>query len=237
MMEAKYRGIVDVKLDLAYCYENGIEVDIRSPSKAFTLTKEAYESGVIWSPCEMARFFQEGIGVDQNLDEAARISRDAFQRGVIEAIDARERYGMCLILGRGVGRNTRLGLSHLRKACVPAKSERWKLLGDCYRYGYGVKQNYYISVMHYNRVIDETWDILNVGLAYLLLAELHEQGEGLSQMHCNAYHYYLFAADRYNVYAACKVGQTLEEGRGVDVHSDRVFHYFNLSARGGHPRA
>lgn len=46
MMEAKDRGINDVKLDLAYFYELGIEVDKRSPSTAYTLLKEAYDSSV-----------------------------------------------------------------------------------------------------------------------------------------------------------------------------------------------
>jgi len=163
-----------------------------------------------------------GIGVEKDADEAARIYRETFRRGGIESIDARACYGRCLIMGNGAERNVRRGLFHLRKACVAAKSEGWKILGDCYRYGYGVKQNYDTSVTYYNRAIVENWDISNVNLAHLSLGELCDQGVGLSRMQHNSYYYYSFAADRYNVNAAWKVGQMFEEGRGVDVHLDRL---------------
>jgi len=95
-MEAKEKGIKDVYLDLAYCYESGIEVERRSPTKAFELTKKAYEHGGLWASKHLAIYYEKRFGVEKNLDEAARKHH---------APVAQAYYGHCLIRGMGVKQN------------------------------------------------------------------------------------------------------------------------------------
>jgi len=208
MMQAKDKGIVDVKLDLAYCYENGIEVDGRSSTKAYL-----------------------------DLKEAVRIYRKTWKEGGVEALDAQASLGMCYIMGRGVQKNFLRGLSHIRETCVEGSSRGWQYLGDCYRYGHGVVQNFDTSVLHYNRAIVESRGATNVVKSHLALGEMCEEGVGTRYMEHKAYYYYKFAAERYNTEAQWKMGLMFEEGREVDIHFDRAFYYFKLSARGGHEKA
>lgn len=117
MMEAKKGGVTDVLLDLAYCYEMGIEVNRRNPTEAFSLTKEAVESGVMWSSLELASYYENGIGVEENWKEGAGIYREIFERDGIEAKSARACYAMCLIRGRGVEKNVAKGFKLLQQSC------------------------------------------------------------------------------------------------------------------------
>lgn len=63
LMEAKKKGILDVNLDLAFCYEHGLAVEKQCPAKDYELTKEAYGYGGLWASIQLAIYYQSGFGV------------------------------------------------------------------------------------------------------------------------------------------------------------------------------
>lgn len=107
------------------------------------------------------------------MEEAVPIYRMTWERRGVEALDPQPSLGMCSILGRGVHKNVQRGLKHIPETCVEGSSRGWQYLGDWFRYGYGVIQNYNTSVLHYNQAIAESRGAMN---AVKSLGEMHEEG-------------------------------------------------------------
>jgi len=207
----------------------------QSEKKAFELTKKAYDSGGLWGSKHLAIYYANGFGVEQNFKEAARIHHDTYKEGGFESTVSQAYYGHCLIRGLGVRQDVDRGFKLLRGACTEKWSVGWALLGDCYRHGYGIEQNYDTAVQHYNRAIEATYG--GSVLAHLSLGEMSEAGQGLSQMNHETIYYYKFAAENFNSAALWKLGRMFENGIDVDIDVTRAFEYFKLSARGGYIEA
>ena len=115
----------------------------------------------------------EGDGVQQDLQEALRLIKDAADKG--------NRYGelwlgICYHDGIGVERNQveafRWFLSSAKKGNKPAMN----LVGQSYEFGYGVEKNIEEAVKYYQKASDE-----NYSLALVNLAVCYEHGRGVEQ--------------------------------------------------------
>lgn len=102
MLKARDKAIIDVNLDLAQCYEFGIEVEKQSPTKDFELTQETHEVEALWGSRNLAIYYEKGFGVEQNLVTAARFHCTTSMKRGHEAKVAQSHYGYCLIRGRDV---------------------------------------------------------------------------------------------------------------------------------------
>jgi len=124
LTRASQAGEVGANVDLARCYETGIQVERRSPSTAFKLIESAYQSRVIWAARKTARYYELGIGTDQDESRAALIYKEVYEGGGMEALDAQPHFALALILGRGIEQNVRKGwrLKRRRSSSVKRKS-------------------------------------------------------------------------------------------------------------------
>jgi len=233
MQKASHGGELRAKSELAQCWEHGLEVVKGSPARAFELQKEAYDGGVKWGARNIGNYFERGFGVEQSLEKAAEVYRIVYENGGQEGIYTQGHYGMCLIRGRGVPENVKEGLKILRESCVENSTIGWNLLGDCYRYGYGVQRDANLAVYNYKQSTRANVGMRALSLAHESLGDMYEKGEGLPKSQDKAAFHFMFAADRHNHDAQMKIALMLESGIGLDKNIDRAVVYFNSSARGG----
>lgn len=143
-------------------------------------------------------------------------------------------YGMCLVRGLGVTKRTQTGLKIIREGLSSGHACGWSVYGDCYRYGYGMKNDVVQAIRCYSTAIMAASGQRVIVDAHFALTEMFETGEGLVQDLEKAASHYISATNRTTRLAQGKVALFFEKGSGVEGHVHRAFFYFDLSARSGH---
>ena len=133
---ARLGGCPHACLDLGICYAQGIRVE-RNLAQAFELWHAAYDSGVPSAGLYLARCYDEGFGIEQDLTRAADIYREMAARRDWICKKNQVFYGLCLVRGRGVKQNRRLGMKVINEGLFDYCANGWAVLGDCHRFGYG----------------------------------------------------------------------------------------------------
>ncbi len=253
-----YGIITDKNLNVAYAYAKKSIESGYSPAKGLLATCFFYGLGVeqdvlravqLWTESiegvgyayimTLAPCYEQGIGVDIDLQKAAELYRlgsetnsDSWTQDCIQAL-----YGMCLVRGRGVKRNTEKGWSLIRGSVQSNKDVGWFVQGECYRYGYGVKKNLNMAIRSYKKAIRVVDFERGKYLAHYALGSMYETGEGLERNFSKAFENYNYCANVMNRDAQWKVAQWCESGIGVEKDIARAVEYFRLAANSGHREA
>lgn len=83
------------------------------------------------------------------MEKACEVCREVYENGGHEGLYTQGHYVMCLVRGGGVRKNVKKGLRILQESCVSNSTIGSNLLGDCYRYGYGVQRDANQAVYNY----------------------------------------------------------------------------------------
>ena len=113
--------------ELGHLYEDGIGVD-KNPKAAFDIFDKACKAGHSQSCGRLAPFYLEGLG-DMKPDEkrGAQLSKEACDDGDMRGCD---NYGLCLMTGTGVDKDTNAASPYLKKACGAGFQDACKSLKD-----------------------------------------------------------------------------------------------------------
>ena len=221
--------------ELARCYEQGIHVD-RNPKKAAELYLKAIKYGIgSTARLYLARMYERGDGVDVDLGKAAQVYKDGMKLLPWARPYYQSFYGLCLIRGKGVNQDERNGWKLVQKSIQGHNATGWYVRGECYRNGYGVKQDLVEAVDCYERAMQMENGADGIVFSNYELGKMYERGLGGLRVDLRkAFDHYNYAAKRMHQEAQWKVALFCEKGTGVEKFLDRAAYFFGLAASSGH---
>lgn len=106
------------------------------------------------------------------------------------------------------------------------------MLGNAYREGAGVQQDYAAAARWYASAAAQ-----NLPEAQMVLGYLYEHGKGVKKSDPEAFRYYQAAAQRGNPMAQNNLAAMYEDGRGTHKNSAEALHWYLLSSQAGNALA
>jgi len=193
---------------LGFCYYNIDEFDA-----AFKCFKRVSDMGFPKGIWNLARCYYRGYGVEQDKNRAFELFRKSADLGYA---DAQSTMGMLYFRGI-LEKDYALAVYWFRKAVKNEKRDEYGNygLGECYYYGYGVKQNYKKAFMYYSIAAEQ--DNVN---AMLQLAECFRLGQGTEINYAKCF-YWTWRANSERK-AIIKIISYFKDGVGVWVSKKEV---------------
>ena len=148
-------------LGMCYAYGYGVEQD---PVKGAKLVANAALTGEADAQYYLAWFFAEGFGVPQDKDKAIHWFVKAASQGCKNAIEA-----LIVLYEEGVGKRA---ITFYRQEAENGNVSAQNILGNCYYYGDGVKQDHNQAIYWYQKAAEKDDKTARINLAKLY-AHLH----------------------------------------------------------------
>lgn len=157
-------------LKLALCYKTGIGVDSNEKEAGkwliIALKQKNYvakkvfanwylipaEHGDVKAQCKLGYFYKNGIGVEENPDEAVKWYRMAAKQGNSLA---QCQLGECYQIGSGVEASVENAISLYRKAADNGEVRAYYNIGMCYLFGEGFNENPVKAVEWFRRAAEK----------------------------------------------------------------------------------
>lgn len=139
-----------------------------------------------------------------------------------------------MIRGLGVEKNVGAGLRIVKDGLAKGFGSGYSVLGYCYRHVCCVKKDISQAVRYYSLGTACIGGSRGIRDAHLALAGMFENSDHATRNEEVASHHYLVAANKMSELAQWKTGTLFLSGSGgLEVHHNRAFVYFDLSARNG----
>lgn len=187
--------------------------------------------------CYLGVCYQNGMGVEQNFQEAAMW----FRRAAEKNDPVGQCYlGVCYWTGRGVPQEFGEAAKWLRKAAELADPAAQFNLGMLYRTGEGVLQNYAEAVKWYRESAERGYPAAQFCLGvFYETGQIVPQdtGQTVPQDFTEAVKWYLAAAEQGLADAQCNLGLCYQTGRGVEQDSAAAVKWFIKAAEQGNATA
>jgi uncharacterized protein len=221
---AAFQGHAGAMLRLARLYDNGLGVS-RDVGRATEFARQAAMRGNMYAMTLLGWFYEAGTGVEPDLEEAERWYLKGIAAGDPEAYY----YLAKLYLNNN---QLREGLDCVQRGIDAGSPECHMLLGNMYSDGWGVEQDYKLSLHWLNLAaqMGQADALNNVGLAYRL-------GLGVVPDHARALKIYLEAAAAGSSVAMFNVGSCYREGIGTKIDEKQAAHWIKKSAQEGYVEA
>ena len=206
----------------------------------------------------LALFYQQGLGVEQNGSEAFHWYHEAAEQGVAEA---QFNLALCYQQGLGVEQNDSEAVHWYHKAAEQGIAEAQFNLALCYQQGEGVEKNQSEAVHWYRAAAEQGYvgAQYNLSVCYargegverdldmaITWAErAHEQGyEAADKLLFNlrlerekAKPHFLIAAERGDANAQFALALRYADGDGVEQNQSKAVHWYQKAAEQGHAKA
>ena len=226
-------GVHSTKGHLGVCYDKGIGFE-RDSVRSFQLLRETFEAGCLWSTVDLACCYDSGIGVEKNPSKATEVYEKCISAGTWHGDFYKALYGLRLINGVGVAKDTARGKAIILDSISDANAIPWFVLGECHRYGYGFVKNKIQAKRYYLKAAKCESGIPGMVGAYEALGSMFEAGDGVEASVRLSSRYYLSAADKLSQVGQWKVANQFECGRGLAKNVKRAVYYYKLCANSGH---
>lgn len=175
--EAAKNGNAKAQFLLGNLYANGYGVK-QDPLKSVELIEKAAQQGLSDAQYKLGKFYAQGFGVEPNMKKAIEWYSKAETKGHADAAKAlreiNENATQALLDFYEVG----AGKKHIKEYRNAAENNNVKaqrIMGDCYYYGDGVKQDFNQAIAYYKRGVeickstlynyDDTYSLLICNLA------------------------------------------------------------------------
>lgn len=137
LLAVSLNGNASAQFYLAYCYSNGLGVEVDN-DKAAEWYRRSAEQGNSSSQNNLGVCYSNGRGINQDKAKAAEWYRKAAEQG--------EAYAQCNLAdlykdGTGVEKNLALAAQWYKKSADQQYERAMLALADCYYYGKGIEQN------------------------------------------------------------------------------------------------
>lgn len=142
-------GNADAQFYLAYCYSNGLGVEVDN-DKAIEWYRRSAEQGNSSSQNNLGVCYSNGRGVNQDKAKAAEWYRKAAEQG--------EAYAQCNLAdfykdGIGVEKDLALAVLWYKKSADQQHERAMLALADCYYYGKGIEENKEEAIYIYKTLV------------------------------------------------------------------------------------
>jgi TPR repeat protein len=174
---------------------------------AAVLLREAADLGDSLAQFYLGQFYNAGLGVPLDPNEAVIWFRKAADAGVVGAIES---LGLMHVAGTGLDRNYETAFSLLRKAADEGSASAEFGLADLYNAGLGVERDPEAAVASYLRAAER-----GSAEACLRLGVLYATGDGVEQDYLKASEWYAEADARGNTDGKSNLAFLYIRGLGV----------------------
>ncbi len=173
--------------------------------------------------------YSKGIGVHQDIKEAAKWYRRAAEQGFDKA-----QYNLGVLYSKGIGvrQDFKEAAKWYRRAAIQGHAKAQYNLGVSYSKGIGVHQDIKEAAKWYRRAA-----IQGHAKAQLTLGYLYEYGEGVPQDSRKATKWYGMAAEQGNPDGQLNVGYQYEFAYGVSRDFKKAAKWYRMAAEQGHAKA
>jgi TPR repeat protein len=192
------------------------------------LLRHAQESDV-YAQFRLAALYEHGLGVEQDLEQAARWCAIAAERG---HNGAQCKMGQCCEQGLGVPQDYAKAAEWYRRATEKWNAQAQNSLGALYEKGLGVAQDDEQAVHWYSKATEK-----KLAEGEFNLGRMHEYGRGVSQDYEQAFLYYHRAAMQEHARAQYKLGWIYQHAKGFPQDLEQAAAWYRKSARLGCAKA
>ncbi|KAF9969279.1 copper transport protein ctr1 [Actinomortierella ambigua] len=219
---------VGTLLQLAYMYENGIDVN-QDDELAFEIYHRAAELHSVVAEVKTGDNFYYGRGTSKNHVASAYWRRQAAEKGHFEA---QLRLGIMYKNGRGVAQDDVSAVLWLRKSAEQGYALAQYSLGLMYETGRGVAQDYAEALSWYRKSANQGYALAqnNLGLIYA-------SGRGVAQDYAEALSWYRESAEQGDAVAQYNIGLMYNYRQGVAQDYAEALSWYRKSANQGYALA
>ena len=184
--------------------------------KATELFEKAFAAGAKEGAKELAKMYEEGIGVSSDLAKAHEWSLKAAELG---DVTSQLSVGVNYLQGNGVAKDAIMAVKWFKKASELGSREGMSGVGDCFKYGWGVNADMEQAAVWYEKAIAPNVNHEGEPLcsAMMELAELLLEGDGVDQDTDRAVALFKKAAEGGVAKAQFMYGSMLLQPQGVGV--------------------
>ncbi len=176
-------------------------------TKRVKLLSKAVEQGIPEAQFDLGVHYDQGIGVQKNVQEAAKWFRKAAEHG-----DAHAQYslGVCYTTGKGVTKDAVEAVKWFQKAAEQGIADAQYTLWMCYETGEGVTKNTKKAAKWQRKAAEQGHVVAqhNLGRSYIF-------GEGVTKDAAEGVKWYRKAAEQGHVKAQYCLGVCYTTGEGV----------------------
>ena len=214
-----------------YILGNGVAKDI---SKGIQWARKAANNGNARAQFELGTVYMTGEGglISQDVIEGKRLLRELESNSSADS-QMQFKLGMAYMLGDwGLKTDKSKAIELFLKSVAQGNAAAMTALGDSYRLGEGVIQNYQEAIYWYRKGSENysTGSDWKLGMMY-------EIGVGLPQDFAEAVKLYTKSSDRYSTSAQYLLGRMYASGRGVPQDYVQAHMLFNIAGARGHDEA
>jgi TPR repeat protein len=223
------QGYAEAQYNLAYCYENGINVP-KSWLEAFNLYKLAASQGHPKSQYTLGTWYDRGYHVMRNEYEAVKYYRLAAHNSYQPA---QCNLAFCYYRGLGVEQDIKEAVRLYKQAADKGYAAAQYNLGIMYERGH-IEKNLYRAVVWYERATEQRYPP-----ALFALGRCYENGQGVAERdEKKAVDLYRKAANLGLSDAQYRLAYCYENGIGVEEKKlEEAFRFYKQAASQGHARS
>jgi TPR repeat protein len=217
------------------------EGEPKDPEKAQTyfkaclhaLQRQAESKRDAWAVYSVAEMYQEGYGVEKNIEAAKRgyriaipLLRSAAEQGVLQA-----QYCLagCYVDDLKLERDQQAMFTWWRQAAEQGYAPAQYNVGVCYDNGQGIEKDKGVAVSWYRQAAEQGY-----GPAQLSLGVCYSHGQGVEKDDKVAVNWYRNAADQGDVQAQFNLGACYADGEGVEKDEKAAFSWYRKAGEQGH---
>ncbi|MGH9685768.1 MAG: tetratricopeptide repeat protein [Candidatus Acidiferrales bacterium] len=175
---------------------------------------------------DLGWLYEEGYGVNKDVDKAFSLFNEAAKRGSAEGT---YRVGVSYFWGLGVQKDRSAACQWFIRAASSGYPDAEQETGFCYYNGTGVAQDHGTAFQWFARAGQ-------AGLvdARIIVADMLDRGDGWNQDSAAAVQWYQAAAQQGSPYAMTQLGAHLRLGRGVAWSEAQAMQWFAKAAQMGY---
>lgn len=203
----------------------------KARSLAYPHCKKAAEAGQAVGLFYMGAFYNSGVLVDKDTEEANRLfiqAMEKFKQAALKGDNKAKAYlGTFYHAGFGVARDHAAAIKYYSEAALKLEPMALLSLGNMYEFGESVTQDYSKAISLYKDAFKN-----GGSCAFKQLASLYETGRGVSKDHSEAIKYNQLAADNGCIAALYDIGRLYEYRAGENL--TEALKNYQKAAEAGH---
>ena len=173
----------------------------------------------------IAHMYDNGLGVEKNLQTSARWYEKAAEMGFRVA---QFNLGLCYEKGEGVQKNLSEAIKWFRKAAEQGYAKAEARMGYYTVTGIGTKQDFAKALKWYRLAADH--GSIN---AYSQIGLFYAQGNGVKKNKNRAVQYYIMGAEKGDAYAQYLLGWAYYKGFGIKADAKQALYWLHTAADNG----
>jgi len=181
------------------------------------------ETGDAAAQCELGACYENGEGVEEDVEKAVGLYTKAAAQGHAQA---QCNLGLCYEEGKGIGKDIAMAVALYKKAAGQGNAQAQCNLGFCYDIGQGVDKDVATAAGLYQKAAEQ-----GVALAQYYLGVCYAKGEGVVQDTAKAAEWYRKAAEQGDEQAQLDLAACYENGEGVPQNISEAIKWYQKAAK------